>query len=391
MKRNILYIIVISLFLWITYSCDKEDISGVQSESFVKYYTNFPEFKAADVVSLSSGYALLGTALTADSGYQICLIRTDKFGNSVKFEKLYGRIKTDKAYCLKAMNDGGFTILGSSQNPSTNKLEVYVIRTNSEGSVIWTRIIQETGDVEAKYCEVNSNGSVYMAGYTISTTKAKEIWWFAIDQFGSDLWLTPNKFGYDWDDEATYLELLASGDLLITGYTSNGTVNNAYLLKTDSEGSPDAFFPLVSTHREEGSSIKALNDDSYLLLTTVYNGTLSDISLKLIDYTHLSVDWEMTYQTNENDYSKGLISDGSSIYILSTKSIAGVNSAISITSTDMSGIQFDVSSFGRTTGLTAASFKQTLDGGFIIVGTNTNAEENNTSLALIKTNADIGM
>ena len=48
MKKNLL---IPAFLLFTVFSCDKEDITSVQSESFVKYYTNYPEFTAADVMS----------------------------------------------------------------------------------------------------------------------------------------------------------------------------------------------------------------------------------------------------------------------------------------------------------------------------------------------------
>ena len=60
MKQSLIIILFAALC---HFSCDKEDISPAQAENFIKFYTNFPEFFAADVVTINpSGYAVLGTA-----------------------------------------------------------------------------------------------------------------------------------------------------------------------------------------------------------------------------------------------------------------------------------------------------------------------------------------
>lgn len=386
-------LLYIFLLIALVYACDKEDLSDTQSEKFVKYYANFPVFTAADVINYESGFALLGTALTADSGTKVCLIRTDEKGNSIGREIIYGREKNDHAFSLKSLASGGFIILGSSQHPVTDKLEVMVIKTNNQGQPLWTRYISEPDqNVEAKKFVIGNDGSIYLAGYCTTSDKAKEIWLFAIDANGNDLWTTSRKFGYQWDDEATYLDIMEDGDLLLTGYiSSNGIVNNAYLLKTDSEGSLDAFLPLFSTENKEGCSVIAMNSNDFLILSTRSVGGYQDISLDMIDYGNMTTKWNQTYLSPENEISKGLIFSNNKLYILSTKSSSSARSLISIVTADATGNKLFVNDFGLSTGLAASSFQITPDGGFIIAGTNVVSEENNTALALIKTGSSLGL
>lgn len=388
-----LHLLCICLLITLVFACDKEELSDTQSEKFVKYYANFPEFTAADVINYESGYAVLGTALTADSGTQVCLIRTDAEGNSIGPEKVYGREKNDRAYCLKSLPDGGFIIMGSSQHPVTDKLEVMVIKIDPDGEPVWTRFISEPGqNVEAKKFAIGENGSIYLAGYCTTTEKSKEIWVFAINANGNDLWTSSRTFGYQWDDEASYLSILDDGDLLMTGYiSSTGSVNNAYLLKTDAEGSLDAFLPLFSSENKEGCSIIALNNNDFLVLSTRTLGEYHDIALDMIDYGNMAIEWAKSYATPENEVSKDLILLNNKLYILNTKSTSSTRSLISVVTADASGNKLAVNDFGLSTGLTASSFQTTPDGGFIIAGTNEVTEENNTALTLIKTDALLGL
>ena len=103
----------------------------------------------------------------------------------------------------------------------------------------------------------------------------------------------------------------------------------------------------------------------------------------------MSLAWSNTYLTPENDISSRFITDGSTIYILATTGATGTNTAISLLTSDMQGNVSGRSDFGSGTKLAAASFKRTPDGGFIIVGTNTHPEENNTAIVLIKTKANL--
>lgn len=383
----------ICILITLAFACDKEDLSDAQSEKFVKYYANFPEFVAADVINSESGYIVLGTALTADSGTQICLIRTDAKGNSTGPESVYGREKNDRAYCIKSLPDGGLILMGTSQNPLTDKLEVMVIKIDQDGEPVWTRFISESGqNVEAKNFAIGDNGAIYLAGYCSTAEKAKQIWVFAINANGNDLWTSSRTFGYDWDDEAAYLSIMDDGDLLMTGYlSSNGIVKNAYLLRTDPEGSLDAFLPLLSAENKEGCSVVAMNNNDFLVLSTRTIGDYRDITLDMIDYANMDTAWAKAYPTPENEVCKGLIFSNNKFYILNTKSTSSSRSLISVLTTDAEGNKLAVNDFGIATGLTASSFQTTADGGFIIAGTNEVTEENNTALTLIKTDTLLGL
>jgi hypothetical protein len=136
--------------------------------------------------------------------------------------------------------------------------------------------------------------------------------------------------------------------------------------------------------------VTALNNNNFLVLSTLFDETY-DISMDLIDYDELEVVWKQTFTTPENEISKGLLFSNNTFYILSTKSTTASRSVISIVTADAAGNKMDVNDFGLSTGLSASSFKGTPDGGFIIAGTNAVSEENNTALALIKTNKSLGL
>jgi hypothetical protein len=79
--KNFLFIFF-PLILFTILSCDKEEISNKQAESFVKYYGGSLLDEGIRVLSLENkGYLLVGTMETPDIGKQICGIATEEFGN----------------------------------------------------------------------------------------------------------------------------------------------------------------------------------------------------------------------------------------------------------------------------------------------------------------------
>jgi hypothetical protein len=386
MKRNLLAVLLIVMAV----SCDKQDISETQADSFVKYYNNYPEFSAADVVQVNqSGYAILGTAKTYAAGTQLCLLRTNKFGNAIDSARFYGRSLDDQAYCLKVMPDKGFAMLGSSRNPVTENLDVYLIRTDSVGNVLWTRTIEGTGNIEARHFEVDNAGSFFMAGYCEVVNFEKQIWWFALKEDGSNLWLNPRTFGYDKDDESTHLQILQDGGLVITGYTEGAFYKNAIIILTDINGVVDNFFSIASATDEAGTCVRALDDNNFLLLGTTATTGGSNISLfnVYLSSDEQVVHWKQTYGDSDKEIGNAMLADDNAIYMLGTSGTSETNTAISLITADALGNQLARSAFGLGSQLSGCSFQRTADGGFIIAGTNKHSD-NSISVALIKTGAD---
>ncbi len=390
-----LNISLIILILLATACFDEQDITQVQAESFIKYYNTYPLFAAADVKQNGEGYALLGTVENSVGATQICLVRTDEYGNSIDSARYYGKEFNAKAYCLQVLSDGGLAILGSAKNPSTDKYQVYFIRTNEIGDTLWTRRISSAGSVEAKHFEVDGLGNFIMTGYAekSSTVSEKQVWIGALDQFGNKPFWSPKMYGAEKDDEGRHLQILDDGSFVITGITKNDPsdplYSHAFIMKANSTGGAPGIFYLPATADEEGNCIRVLDDENFLILGTVKSSTsatAADIMLKqvsLVDYV-LTLQWAETYGDVGNDSGQSLITEGNSIYMLGTIATAGgINTAISIITTDHTGNNPKYSNFGMGSQLSGSTFEKTSDNGFIITGTNKHSD-NSWSATLIK-------
>jgi len=385
-------------------ACDKMDISPVQADSFIKFYKTFPVFTGADVKEIpGQGFAVLGTVRTYTAGTQICLIRTDQYGNWIDSARYFGGPLDDEAFCLQVLGDHSLAILGSSTklDQGTEKKEAYFIKTDGAGNVLWTWSSKGTGNVVASHFEVSTSGSFIMTGYA-DTVKFgvlnRDIWLFGLDEGGNPLptWRRPRYIGGTKDDVGTHLQILDNGDFVITGETRSDQLDplysHAFILQTNSIGLGPFSITIPSTADEIANCIRVLGENSYLVLGTTNNNALgsgNDIMLKKVSISggELKTDWATSFVRTGNDAGECMMLADTAIHLLVTTSSAGINSSISVITTDLNGNILKEVNFGESVQLTGSAFEKTSDNGFIITGTNKLAD-NDMSLTLIKLKSD---
>ncbi|MDH7506354.1 MAG: hypothetical protein QHH15_01000 [Candidatus Thermoplasmatota archaeon] len=118
-------------------------------------------------------------------GYDAWLIKTDSQGNEL-WNKTYGGINHDGALCVIVTSDGGYAITGYTKNPN-GKCELWVIKTDENGSIIWDKTYEKGGDVFGN-CIIETS-----TGYTIVSDGNSGIWLVGVDKNGTMLW--NNTFG----------------------------------------------------------------------------------------------------------------------------------------------------------------------------------------------------
>jgi hypothetical protein len=398
MKKSLIFIAsFLSIFL---ISCDKDDISSLQADDFIKYYTNYNEFSGAAVDVTSTGYALLGTAKTLDAGNQFCLLLTDKYGNIVAEPKLYGRAADDKAYCLKALNNGDFIIMGSSLNPVNGKSEGYVIYTDNNGDPVWTRVLTADGNMEVRHFETDGLGKICLTGYLDVAGDGKQILVMALNELdGSNYtnWPTFRPIGVEGDEEGSHLQIMRNGNIVITGRARNSVsgypIYQSFIIIVNKIGQLldwiDVTYPKEAASVKiecEATCVQIIDSINFQVLSTIKAAAGSFMSVSRVNLPSRSVLWEKSFNNVGNDdVARKFLMSGNIMYILGTTGTTSTNTAISLITSDGSGNQLSRTDFGMGTQLTSSDFLQTSDGGLIIVGTNANPGSNNSAIALIKT------
>jgi len=113
-------------------------------------------------------YAIVGyTNSFGSGGYDVYLIKVDTLGNLL-WERTYGGVRNDFGYSVKETQDKGFIITGVKDEGNTGYKNIYVLKTDSLGNILWEKIFGGQADECGYWVENISEKGYVIAGYTNS-------------------------------------------------------------------------------------------------------------------------------------------------------------------------------------------------------------------------------
>jgi hypothetical protein len=187
---------------------------------------------AFDVVETQdSGFILCGDANDYLGSY-VRLVRTDATGDTLWTQLLSGPVGPSlRAVCETP--DRGFLAVGTEFDTSQAQNAVYLVRTDSDGAVSWTRNISPpgAGTQAAALCATNDGGQV-VAG-RIDWGDSARAWLAKLDADADTVWT--NVLPGIGREEAGDVWQTADGGYVVAG-TSDSAGGSLLLTKTDSLG-----------------------------------------------------------------------------------------------------------------------------------------------------------
>jgi hypothetical protein len=184
-----------------------------------------------------TGYTIGGCYETHD----VWLIKTDGNGNRV-WDKTFDGINWDGGYSIQQTIDGGYIITGYTESFGVpiNHLDIWLIKTDSNGKMIWNSIFGRSGaDMGYSVHQTNDSGYI-IVGYTESFgTDNKNVWLVKTDSNGKMIW---NKtYGGTFTDMGNSVHQTNDGGYIIIGQTDSFGYGERYksdfwLIKTDENG-----------------------------------------------------------------------------------------------------------------------------------------------------------
>lgn len=376
-------ILIFYLIFVITASCDKDSISPVQIEKFIKYYGGIEADHGSDVKQLpDGGYYIVGTINVGEQTDVFSLI-TDEFGNSTSDIKTFdGNHLDDKVSRIQLLPDGGAVAVGTYQRSAVNK-DIWILRFNNIGDTVWTRKLGKSGNDEGSDLIINHSNQIVAVGFSeIPATEGnygKQMWMHSIDLDGNNVWQNEKYIGINEDEVANGIIEVNNGYILVGSKNIMNSNRNIFLIKTNDFGIVSNTAKLENVDDVQGEAVTTLSDGNFLILGTRTNVTTnsSDILLVKIDKSfeenaELEVLDEKILDGGENESASCFLYRDNRIHILGTTTEPRTEvSKILLIMTNESGADPQYLKFGlNNESIEGFGMDITTDGGFIFTGSN---------------------
>lgn len=356
-------------------SCDKESISDQQAANFVKFYGAGLEDNGVRVITATDGYLILGNIDNTNQGKDICLIRTDKFGNSNGTILTYGGAFDDEAYTI-VPNDSGYVIAGSTQRTASSDKDAFLIQIDQNGNELWNVRFDLAGNDEAYEAVILDEGVIALTGYTEDETGDKDVLFIKYTRVGN---LTVSKsYGLQSvDEEAFSMAYLGNNLYFFGGYKEAniaGQKSQKLLLLRWNEvtevgvGINDS--KIITENTIARDITRGADGNLLVACNALKENSESDILLIKMNDAVNQAEWTSTLGERTTNTVCCVKTLGSSIYLSGTSSNESEIGDMLIVKMDQTGQSPEYIYRGDGETYSGSGFDFTSNGGYVITGAN---------------------
>lgn len=345
------------------------------------------------VVETHDGYYVTAGQIQVynpDSGQiflDVYVLKLDAAGDTI-WARTYGGDRVDGSRSLIEASDGNYVVTGYTDSWSPGDYDIYVIKIDPDGNLIWEHTIGGSRGDQVSYCVREAPDSSYRIVGTTDAFGDDDVLLAGIAADGSGIWEYP--YDIPGHQAARELAFTPDGYLIIVGSNFGPTVD-VYLMKTESGGDTlwtrtYDFGPL-----DYGTSVKPVSYHSYIVagysqavLAPFYNAFLLHLQ------TDGDVNWNRFYggPNHDNGSSVQVLSDGGFVFTGNTQSYGAGSDDVWLVRTDANGDTLWTKTYGGANSDIGREVQVTSDGGFIIGGNTSSFGNGFIDLYLVKTEGD---
>jgi len=221
------------------------------------------DYCSSVVPTNDGGYVLLGSTNSFGAGASdMYLVKTDSLGNLL-WSKTFGGSGADEGKTITTSAEAGYILAGNTNSYGAGGLDMYVIRTDSVGNTLWDKTIGGTNTDNISSL-LSINGGYIIGGSTNSDSKT-DMYLIKIDTIGNILWT--NNFGGNGYENCNTVNFTNGSGYLLGGYTNsfNSKSNDMYIVNADSSGNIKWDQLIGTMDDEECYVILPLNDGQFVL------------------------------------------------------------------------------------------------------------------------------
>ena len=260
------------------------------------------------------GYIIAGFTYSFGAGYSdFWVLKLDSSGN-ITWQKTYGGTSYDYAESIQQTSDGGYIVAGRTYSFGAGYVDIWVLKLDSSGNVSWQKTYGGSGYDEAYSIKQTSDGGYVVAGYTDSFgAGSDDIWVLKLDSSGSVIW--QKTYGGPSDDEARSIQQTSDGGYIVAGHTHSFGAGSYdfWVLKLDSSGNISWQKTYGGTSYDFAYSIQQTSDGDYIVAgeEASFGESSTAIWVLKLDSSG-NVIWQKTYGGSSGDGARSIqqTSDG---------------------------------------------------------------------------------
>lgn len=384
--KYLFLLLILSTFL---ISCKKDPpIPDLKPTEFQMNYGGTNEDLGKAVIESVNGdiYVAGSTQSYGAGGKDMYIIKTNSFGDVIWYRTI-GGASDDEATEIIAASDGGLLILGSTASYGAGGTDVFLVKINSSGSLLWQKFFGGTGDESGEDILQTSDGNYMINGVTNSSGSGlRDVYVVKVNASGTLLW--SKTYGGAADDGGSSLCNADSGNVMLFNYTDNyGALNrDLYVIKVNSAGDSLNSWRYGGSEYEEAQSIERTGDGNFILFGhTASFGHIEHNMYAVKISGSGSVLWQNDYGGSIHDGGEHGKQSGDGGYILAGRSYSFDNyfEQMYLVKTDESGNTEWQKDIGGGEDDAAYNITET-DDAYLLVGNTKSITNGNNDVFLVK-------
>ncbi len=311
----------------------------------------------------------------------------------IVFSKEYGGIYNEDGRWMEQMPDSGFIMVGKSETYSNGQSDIWVVRTDAYGNIMWTKSYGGTEFEFGNMIRITSDGGFIIAGFTNTYgAGGSDGWLIKTDVLGNIQW--QKTFGNSDLQEFEAVIQTADGGYAALGinYGSGTAYYDFYLVKVDSNGNTEYTKNIGGAGYEIGNSIQQTPDGGFILAGQSYSYAGEDGDFYMVKTDNLgNVQWDQNYANTglQECHHVQNVPGGGFILVGDADDLSGGlgDTDVWMFKTDDLGNILWQQIYGGTKKDGGKTVENTTDGGFIIAGISRSFGLINPNYYLVKTDS----
>lgn len=189
------------------------------------------------IQTYDGGFVIVGNTFSFGEGVSDVYVIKISENGTLKWATAYGGTLNDFGNAISETSDSGFVISGSTESFGSGQRDVYVIKIDSIGNLIWSKAIGGIENESGKSIQVLPNNEIVVLGNTRSFGQGFEDYYLIKLNSLGDTIMTKT-YGGSSTEFGESIQQTSDKGFIMAGFTNSFNTWNydIYLVKTDSLG-----------------------------------------------------------------------------------------------------------------------------------------------------------